>query len=154
MKSVLFALFVALAAIPATGPAKAQETTETALVLSVLDASGDLDPMDFQWDRRIVAVLADSPRDPSFVRQMAEIEARAADLAERDVVVLVDSDRRSGSALRRMLRPTGFMLAIIGKDGEVKQRRPSPRDVREISAIIDRFPLRRQEILERLPAGR
>jgi hypothetical protein len=45
-------------------------------------------------------------------------------------------------------------LAIIEKDGEIKQRRPAPRDVREISAAIDHFPLRRQEILERLPAGR
>ena len=121
--------------------------------LQILDAAG-VDPALFQWEWRILAVLADTPNDPAFTRQMREIEALSGDLFERDVVVLIDTDRNSGSALRRMLRPRGFMLAIIDKDGEIKQRRPSPRDVREISAIIDRFPLRRQEIQERRPAGR
>ena len=50
--------------------------------------------------------------------------------------------------------PVNGLLAIIGKDGEIKQRRPAPRTVREIGEIIDRFPLRRQELLDRLPAGR
>jgi hypothetical protein len=46
------------------------------------------------------------------------------------------------------------MLAIIDKDGEVKVRRPSPRDGREIVQAIDKFPLRREEILEQMPSGR
>lgn len=121
--------------------------------LQILDA-GDLDPADFQWVARIVAVMADTPNDPAFIQQLRDIEARADELLQRDVVVMIDTDRRSDSALRRMLRPRGFMLAIIEKDGTIAQRRPAPRDVREIMAIIDRFPLRRQEILERLPSGR
>lgn len=121
--------------------------------LRILDAAGvALD--EFLWLARIVAVMADTPNDPAFVQQLRDIEARAGELIERDVVVLIDSDRRSDSELRRLLRPRGFMLAIIEKDGAIAQRRPSPRDVREIAAIIDRFPLRRQEILERRPAGR
>ena len=126
---------------------------EAVATLQILDAT-DIDPEDFLWDWRIVAVMAHSPRDPAFIRQMEDIRAQAADLLERDVVVLFDSDRDSGSLLRQMLRPRGFMLAIIEKDGEIKQRRPAPRDVREIGAAIDHFPLRRQEILERRPAGR
>tara|TARA_R110002124_G_scaffold106467_4_gene258263 strand:- start:4355 stop:4834 length:480 start_codon:yes stop_codon:yes gene_type:complete len=121
--------------------------------LQILDAAG-IDPEEFLWDRRIVAVMANSPRDPAFIRQMEDIREQQADLLERDVVVLFDADRNSGSLLRQMLRPRGFMLAIIEKDGQIKQRRPSPRDVREISAAIDHFPLRRQEFLERNPAGR
>lgn len=121
--------------------------------LRILSAA-DLDPDDFLWEWRIVAVMADTPNDPAFIRQMREIGERPDDLFERDVVVIVDANRNSGSILRQRLRPRGFMLAIIDKDGEVKQRRPAPRDVREINAVIDRFPLRRQEILERLPAGR
>lgn len=121
--------------------------------LRILDAAG-IDPDDFLWEWRILAVMADTPSDPAFIRQMREIDARAADLFERDLVVLIDTDRASGSALRQRLRPRGFMLAIIDKDGEVKQRRPAPRDVRELNAVIDRFPLRRQEMMERRPAGR
>lgn len=138
------------AAVPPAGAAGALPA-ETGL--QILDAAG-VDLEAYLWEARIVAVLADSPNDPAFMRQMREIEAQAGDLVERDVVVLIDSDRASNSPLRRRLRPHGFMLAIIDKDGQIKQRRPAPRDVREISAFIDRFPLRRQEILERLPAGR
>lgn len=159
MKVILLGLMLATLFV---APVTAQEATtedtvaaETAEVqgLQVLDAAG-IDPEDFLWERRIVAVLADSPNDPAFARQMRDILERPGELFDRDVVVLFDSDRNSGSPLRRMLRPRGFMLAIIEKDGEIKQRRPAPRDVREISAAIDHFPLRRQEILERRPAGR
>ena len=129
------------------------DEAETPEGLRIIDAA-EVDPADFIWEWRILAVMADTPNDPAFIRQMRDIADRADDLYERDVVVLVDTDRASGSALRRMLRPRGFMLAIIGKDGEVKQRRPAPRSVRELNAVIDRFPLRRQEILERSPAGR
>jgi hypothetical protein len=118
--------------------------------LRIIDAS-DVDLDSFLWEWRVVAVVANTPNDPAFIQQMREIEARAEYLFERDVVVVTDSDARSGSELRQRLRPRGFMLAIIEKDGAIAQRRPSPRDAREIAAIIDRFPLRRQEMLERLP---
>ena len=169
MKSVLYGvLCLTLAAAPVAaqeqaGPAPGTiaqtlgvpdaAVAELEPALQILDAAG-IDPEDFLWDRRIVAVMANSPRDPAFIRQMEDIRAQQADLLERDVVVLFDADRNSGSLLRQMLRPRGFMLAIIEKDGQIKQRRPSPRDVREISAAIDHFPLRRQEFLERNPAGR
>lgn len=160
-----FMLIGVMLAFTAGMPACAQETTpqtdavaEVAIEapadgLQILEAVG-IDPADFLWERRIVAILADSPNDPAFILQLRDIMERPGDLFERDVVVIIDSDRNSGSVLRRMLRPRGFMLAIIEKDGEIKQRRPAPRDVREISAAIDHFPLRRQEFLERNPAGR
>lgn len=120
--------------------------------LRILDAAeADLDG--FLWQARILAVMADSPNDPAFIQQMRYIEAGADRLLDRDVVVITDTAPRGGSALRQRLRPRGFMLAIIEKDGAIAQRRPAPRDVREIAAIIDRFPLRRQEMLERMPSG-
>ena len=66
----------------------------------------------------------------------------------RDVVVFVDTDPKARSALRKKLRPRGFMLAIIGKDGQIKLRKPLPWDVRELTRSIDKMPLRRQEIDE------
>jgi len=147
------ALALPLSAAETEGEALVMQAEAEAEGLRILDAAGvALD--EFLWLARIVAVMADTPNDPAFVQQLRDIEARAGELIERDVVVLIDSDRRSDSELRRLLRPRGFMLAIIEKDGAIAQRRPSPRDVREIAAIIDRFPLRRQEILERRPAGR
>ena len=67
-------------------------------------------------------------------------------LTRRDVVVVADSDPADATVWRQRLKPNGFSLLVIDKDGQVKQRKPSPWDVREIVRAIDKFPLRRQEI--------
>jgi len=48
--------------------------------------------------------------------------------------------------LRTKLRPRGFMLVLIGKDGGVKLRKPLPWDVRELSRTIDTMPMRQREM--------
>jgi hypothetical protein len=134
-------------------PAEVEPAQAEAEGLRILSAEG-LDLAEFLWVARIVAVLADTPNDPAFLQQMRYIEAAAERMVERDVVVITDTAPRGNSPLRRQLRPRGFMLAIIEKDGAIAQRRPAPRDGREIAAMIDRTPLRRQEMLERMPATR
>jgi len=124
---------------PAEDPAPRSDRLE---FLSANDAA----PADFLWSRRPVVVFADTPDDPSFVQQIAAMERDGAALVGRDVVVVTDSDPASGSPWRRDLRPQGFSLVLIDKDGQVKIRRPSPWDVREIGRAIDRLPLRRQEV--------
>lgn len=104
----------------------------------------------FQWVARPVVVFADSPADPNFVRQMALLAERPDALAIRDVVVITDTDPAARSEVRRALRPRGFSLVLVGKDGRVIQRKPSPWDVREITGAIDRTPQGQQEIQDRL----
>jgi hypothetical protein len=104
-----------------------------------------------------VVVFADSPADPNFVRQMALLAERPDVLAIRNVVVITDTDPAARSEIRRALRPRGFSLVLVGKDGRVIQRKPSPWDVREITGAIDRTPQGQQEIQDRLrasPSGR
>jgi hypothetical protein len=103
---------------------------------------------DFLWIARPVVVLADTPNDPSFQRQMELLRARPEALAERGVVVIVDTDPSARSEVRRRLRPRGFALVVLGTDGQVIVRKPMPWDVREISRAIDRTPARRQELRE------
>lgn len=107
----------------------------------------DLD--DFRWRARPVVVFADSPFDPNFQRQMDLLTARVEDLVERDVVLIADTDPEGRSEIRLRLRPRGFMLALVGKDGEVKLRKPLPWDVRELTRSIDKAPLRQQEVEDR-----
>lgn len=121
--------------------------------LPMLDAR-DIDVREYIWNSRILVVMADTPDDPMFARQLAALREREAEFMLRDVVVVFDAHPNDLSPLREVLRPNGFMTAIIDKDGEVKARRPSYRSGREWMAIIDRFPTRRQELLEQLPAGR
>jgi hypothetical protein len=101
---------------------------------------------DFKWIARPVVVFADTPADPRFQQQIALIEERIDALALRDVVVIVDSDPAARSEVRMRLRPRGFMLAMLAKDGTVFQRKPAPWDVREMSRAIDKLPQRQEEI--------
>ncbi|KJZ25788.1 hypothetical protein TW83_18490, partial [Paracoccus sp. S4493] len=111
----------------------------------VLDAA-TVGPDQFLWTARPVVIFADTADDPAFVDQVASLRRDGRALASRDVVLVLDSDPSANSAWRQQLRPQGFSLVLIDKDGQVKIRRPVPWDAREIGRAIDRLPLRRQEI--------
>ena len=119
----------------------------------ILDGA-DVDLDAFKWIARPVVVFADSPNDPAFRRQLELLGARSGELVERDVVLITDTDPDARSALRTKLRPRGFMLTLIGKDGGVKLRKPFPWDVRELTRQIDKMPIRRQEIIDAKAAAR
>ncbi|WP_264210234.1 DUF4174 domain-containing protein [Leisingera thetidis] len=104
---------------------------------------------DFRWTHRPVVVFADSPEDPRYHEQMERLMDGIETLRERDVVVLTDTDPAAKSALRKKLRPRGFMLVLVGKDGEVKLRKPHPWTARELSRTIDKSPERLREVEER-----
>lgn len=156
------ALFVALAAagnpavaqdVEEAGMVEASETGPSALDLwkedptTVFDAS-DVMLDDLRFIARPVIVFADSPADPLFTQQMDLLLARLDGLVARDVILIADTDPAARSDARQTLRPRGFALVLIGKDGRVAQRKPSPWDVRELERAIDKMPLRQQEIRE------
>lgn len=108
---------------------------------------------DLLYLKRPVVVFADSPADPNFIRQMELLARDAGELAERDVAVITDTDPATPSEWRLKLRPRGFSLVLMEKDGKTTLRKPLPWDVREITHAIDAFPLRRLEVLDQHPAG-
>ena len=129
------------------------------LALAPMSASGQdaVDPLapraaegltlaEFQWLARPIVVFADTPADPRFIEQMEMLTQRADALLDRDVVIIVDTDPSARSEIRTALRPRGFSIVIVSKDGTVGLRRPAPRDVREIVRAIDNFQLRQEEL--------
>lgn len=154
------ALFVALAV--AAGPAFSQ-TGAAAIdapdpALSVIDR-WRVDPTtvfdateitldELRFIARPVVVFADSPADPLFTEQMELLLSRVDSLVARDVILITDTNPEARSGPRQTLRPRGFALVLISKDGRVAQRKPAPWDVREIERAIDKMPLRQQEISE------
>ncbi len=152
--TLLFALFLATAAAAQTDPGpvdpRADPTAEAPLGLVTVDAS-EVTMAEHQWVNRILAVFADTPNDPQFQQQMRLLQDAYAGLEDRDVIVVVDTDPAARSDPRQRLRPRGFSLVLVDKDGMVKQRKPSPWTSREIFHAIDRLPLRRQEMLEERP---
>lgn len=130
------------AAQPAADPVEAPAPAAELEVVSATEA----DPAAFLWKQRPVVIFADTPQDPAFVEQLRMIQRDPAQLLARDVVIITDTDPAAASAWRRSLRPEGFSLVVLDKDGQVKQRKPAPWSVREIWRAIDKFPLRQQEI--------
>jgi len=146
LQILVLAVFLPLAAA-------AQDAAQEPAPLVVIEASG-VTMAEFLWLKRPIVVFADSPNDPSFTTQMAFLAEQPQALADRDVVVIVDTDPAAASFFRQKLRPRGFSLVLMDKDGSVEIRKPRPWDVREITRAIDKFPLARQELLERFPSGR
>ena len=100
----------------------------------------------FAWTHRPIIVFANSPNDINFKRQIAMLRTSIIELEERNVVVLLDADPVANNPLRKALRPRGFAIILVGKDGQIKLRKPLPQDVRSLSRAIDKMPMRRQEI--------
>ena len=123
----------------------AHEASQSPQPITPRDAA-DLMLEEFQWTARPIIVFADTPADPRFIEQIELLAARPEPLLERDVVIIIDTDPTVRSAIRTALRPRGFALVIMQKDGNVGIRRPSPRDVREIIRAIDNFSLRQEEM--------
>jgi hypothetical protein len=115
---------------------------------TIIFEASEVELSDFLYIARPVIVFADNPNQPEFRQQMQLIEADPAGFDIRDVIVIVDTDPAARSAIRQELRPRGFNLVLIDKDGRVNLRKPEPWDVREISRQIDKMPLRLQEIRE------
>ncbi|WP_166417613.1 DUF4174 domain-containing protein [Cochlodiniinecator piscidefendens] len=103
----------------------------------------------FLWIARPIVVFADTEADPRFAQQLALLEAQYDELLERDVIIITDTDPSEPSALREQLRPRGFAMILMAKDGTVILRKPFPWNVREISRTIDKQPLRQFEIEDR-----
>jgi hypothetical protein len=108
------------------------------------DDAVDLDK--YRWSRRLLLLFAPSETEPSYVQQRAALEAAESDLAERDMVVISDTDPEAQGALRRTFGVEGFAVLLIGKDGGVKLQRQEPITADALFAVIDAMPMRRQEM--------
>ena len=111
-----------------------------------IDIDKNMKLTNFEWTHRPIVVFANSPYDANFILQIRLLENNIKALQERDVLVLIDTDPARNTGLRQKLRPRGFALLLIGKDGQVKLRKPFPWNVRELSRVIDKMPMRRQEM--------
>lgn len=143
MKRLISLVFAGL--IATTAIAQGADTPEEDPLFLVADMA---DLSAFQWKKRPVLVFANSENDPAFVAQMEYLREREEELRLRDVIVLTDTDPAARSPLRLRMRPRGFMLVLVDKEGQIELRKPFPWDVREITRSIDKMPLRQREIRE------
>jgi hypothetical protein len=143
--ALVFSALIPLAAMAADGTAPADD--------EYVRPVGDSELSDFMWTHRPIVVFADTPADPRFQQQIDMLLEGEDAMRDRDVVVLTDTDPSARSAIRSKLRPRGFQMVFVDKDGVVKLRKPSPWSVREIGRSIDKTPVREREIRERREGG-
>ena len=139
--ALVFAAFLPIAAFATDGADPSDD--------GYIRPSGDSDLTEFLWINRVLVVFADTPADPKYQQQIEILRDGRAMMEDRDVVVLTDTDPAARSPARTRLRPRGFGLVWVDKDGTIKLRRPSPRSVREIAASIDKTAMRAEEVRER-----
>lgn len=159
MRSMALKLGFFVAGLGLVGAAVAADGAETPVDVwqkdpTVVFNAADVDLAAFQWIARPVIVFADTPADPAFQRQLELLGDRMDELVERDIVLITDTNAEERSDIRTKLRPRGFMLTLVGKDGGVKLRKPFPWDVRELTRQVDKMPLRRQEVIDAKEAAR
>lgn len=121
--------------VPAFAPVEAMDTTLE----------------DQKWVARPILIFAERPEDPQLLRQLDMLKSDWPALFERDVVVILDTDPKSESDARSTIRPHGFMMVLMAKDGTIAQRKPRPWSARELIRAIDKMPLRLEEEKERRP---
>ncbi len=142
---IVLTVFLSPVLAPATWASDATMPPEDVLFLDDFDSNLN----EFLWKKRPIVVFADSDADPRFQEQLERLRSQEDALRERDVVILTDTNPTERSELRQKLRPRGFQLVLVGKDGGVKLRKPFPWTVRELNRTIDKIPLRVREIEER-----
>lgn len=131
-----------------------------AIAMAQTNESIKAQPSDFQWENRILIVIADSESDSLYRVQMQEFKGEENGFDERDLITftvfrngksrLDDSVLNESSAAAIIERygsgSTGFLCLLIGKDGGVKLEKESPVAVKEIFGLIDSMPMRQREM--------
>ncbi|WP_265499986.1 DUF4174 domain-containing protein [Paracoccus beibuensis] len=119
---------------PVMAPADASRGATTGLRVMPLE-DGTLEQL--RWQTRPVVVLGPGEAADA---QIAALQAWAAELQDRAVVILTD-----GPGAEPLRRGAAFRVLLIGKDGGVKLRRDRPVDASEIIGLIDTMPMRQRE---------
>ena len=122
-----------------------------------------LDLKSFEWENRVLVIGGNGSK---FQNQFDNLEGNKNEYTERDmVVILINKDEskisydglnvlnkldyESTLSIRKRFNFDNFNLILIGKDGGVKYNNNEPVKINKIFEIIDKMPMRMQEIKER-----
>jgi len=101
---------------------------------------------DYKWKMRPVLVFASPSSHRKYKEQMRILNGAKAELEERDVVVLVDTEMQTPTDLRSAFSPDGFLFVLVGKDGGVKYESREPVSIIKLMSLIDAMPMRQREM--------
>jgi hypothetical protein len=136
-----------------------------ALLVSAMAASaqsGIVSLRSLRNTSRPLLIFAPSPADPQLEMQLRTLRNNAADVAERDVVVIavpyqspsttqatLTNDAATAARRRFRVAPGDFTVILIGKDGGEKLRSHRPISLETLRSTIDAMPMRQDEMHQR-----
>lgn len=100
----------------------------------------------YRWHNRPVVIFAPSEKDARYQQQIAMLKANPSGLAERDIIVLTDNAPNQSGQLRSQLKPKGFEVVLVGKDGGMKLRETTPISSEALLSTIDQMPMRKAKL--------
>ncbi|WP_407496047.1 DUF4174 domain-containing protein [Pseudooceanicola sp. MF1-13] len=131
-------------ALLGSGPTNATTPATGADFQNLAPDTSDLS--EYRWSHRPVMIFAPSENDDQYEQAMAALQLAQAGLADRDIIVLTDTDPSANGALRQDLNAQGFTMLLVGKDGGVKLRSDDIILPEDLFATIDQMPMRQQEM--------
>jgi len=102
--------------------------------------------------KRVLLIAAPNAGQADFKTQKALLAAHQQELADRDFLVLeVLYDQLSPVDRNYLMQRIGlklptFCVALIGKDGGVKEKRQRPMQPADLFDTVDKMPMRREEM--------
>lgn len=123
-------------------------------------AAQDIDLSQYLWKNRLLFIFAPNRSHPIFDTLQQALSDQAAEVSDRDLVIfeILDSgpsrvntaiiDSETAHALRERFNAVrgGFKVILVGKDGGVKLDRNDQTNLKDIFALIDSMPMRREEM--------
>jgi hypothetical protein len=104
------------------------------------------------WQKRVLLIGGPTASEANFQRQKQLLADAAAQLKDRDFLVLeVPYDKLSAADQQYWQKELGqsltrFAVVLIGKDGGVKRTNAQPLPPADLFHTVDKMPMRRQEM--------
>ncbi|MBC7923794.1 MAG: DUF4174 domain-containing protein [Ferruginibacter sp.] len=105
-----------------------------------------------RWEERVLLLCASTSRQADFVKQKELLLKEENSLRERDTRTIDVLYDRLSPADQSFLRDelgisaADFTVVLIGKDGGVKLRQPTPLTTQLLFSTIDAMPMRQREM--------
>ena len=101
------------------------------------------------WKQRAVVVVGAGPDDARFARQVETLRAKRHLFDDYDTKLIAATPDDLRLRAKLGLPRHGFAVVLVGKDGGVKETWREPVEPARIFGLIDRMPMRRDEVRAR-----
>lgn len=126
-----------------------------ALILSNTIWSQNLDT--HLWENRVIVISSDKDNEAFAEKQFTLLKLKRQELIDRKLVVykcvenscVLDDFKNSEKLVRINKKAKGFSVKLIGLDGGEKYKSKQVEDAKVFFNLIDKMPMRRQELNNR-----